>query len=343
MSCDTISNFIFYIVLFGSTVFINKYVLSVLRFTYPTIYQGWQTLVGGLLLRLLLYKSSWLTVSPTPMDKAGFISLVPSFLFFVAGIVASSKALANLSIGMFLCLHNTLPSVLYLLDVFLNLRGSSSGGAVGEKSSSSGGDKSCSKCSVLAAVLVLLTAMAAVFMDLDITFSDSPYFWLVVSLLCVAVQRLHSRIADARYTEIDKLYFSYVFSVVVLAPASLYLEEAFNVLDFPHASRLDFMGACLLVGVLALVLSLHTIKVQEHQLFGKLDAVSKLLTSVASVFVFEDQLSSEVMALLLLNLCFGLLVPYVSKTSTADSTDDWPATAAEDSDTEQLIQEQTSS
>jgi len=50
--------------------------------------------------------------------------------------------------------------------------------------------------------------------------------------------------------------------VVVLAPASLYLEEAFDVLQFPHASRLDFMGACLGVGVVALLLSLHTVKVR---------------------------------------------------------------------------------
>ena len=72
-----------------------QYVLSVLKFTYPTIFQGWQTLVGGILLRVLL-SNKCLSVSTTELDKPGFISLLPSFLFFSAGIVASSKALANL-------------------------------------------------------------------------------------------------------------------------------------------------------------------------------------------------------------------------------------------------------
>lgn len=54
----------------------------------------------------------------------------------------------------------------------------------------------------------------------------------------------------------------YLLSVVMLAPASLYLEEAFEVLHFPHASRLDFMAACVVVGITASLLSVHTVKVR---------------------------------------------------------------------------------
>lgn len=83
-----------------------QYVLSVLKFTYPTIFQGWQTLVGGILLRVLL-SNKCLSVSTTELDKPGFISLLPSFLFFSAGIVASSKALANLVsiIAFLMCMY----------------------------------------------------------------------------------------------------------------------------------------------------------------------------------------------------------------------------------------------
>ena len=58
---------------------------------------------------------------------------------------------------------------------------------------------------------------------------------------------------------IDSRIFS---SVVVLAPASLYLEEAFEVLHFPHASRYDFYAGCLLSGVLGLFLNLSFMKVR---------------------------------------------------------------------------------
>ena len=66
-------------------------------------------------------------------------------------------------------------------------------------------------------------------------------------------------------TIIQDRYYTYVmalfYSVVLLAPASLYLEEAFAVLKFPHASRLDFMAACIVVGVLALAYNIQLIKV----------------------------------------------------------------------------------
>ncbi|XP_047735459.1 transmembrane protein 241 isoform X2 [Hyalella azteca] len=262
-------------------------------------------------------------MSPTPLDKPGFISLLPSFLFFVAGIVASSKALANISVGMFLCLHNTLCSVLYLLEVFPSMRreGNISNPPPQLKAVA---ETSISRIGVLAALLTLLTALAAVISDLEINFSESPYLWLMVSLSCVAVQRLHSRIADARYTDVDRLYCCYVFSVVVLAPASLYLEEAFEVLHFPHASRLDFMGACLLVGVLALLLSLHTIKFQTHRHFSRVDAVGRLVTALVSVVVFTDETRQATAALLLTNLGLGLLVPGVRSISP-DPADRWPA------------------
>ncbi|XP_069906495.1 UDP-N-acetylglucosamine transporter TMEM241 isoform X5 [Oryctolagus cuniculus] len=40
----------------------NKYVLSVLKFTYPTLFQGWQTFVGGLLLHVS-WKLGWVEIN----------------------------------------------------------------------------------------------------------------------------------------------------------------------------------------------------------------------------------------------------------------------------------------
>ena len=57
-----------------------------------------------------------------------------------------------------------------------------------------------------------------------------PFF--SVHAFCVIAVNLHGRIADARYGAADRLFYCYVFSLVVLAPASLYLEEAFEALHF---------------------------------------------------------------------------------------------------------------
>ena len=52
-----------YMFLVISSYFSNKYVLSTLGFRFPMVFQGWQTLVGFLILRLLAYVPS--TSNPT--------------------------------------------------------------------------------------------------------------------------------------------------------------------------------------------------------------------------------------------------------------------------------------
>ncbi|KAK7072382.1 hypothetical protein SK128_001330, partial [Halocaridina rubra] len=153
-------------------------------------------------------------------------------------------------------------------------------------------------------------------------FSDSPYFWMLVYLACVAVQTLHSKIADARYTDVDRLYFSYVFSVVVLAPASLYLEEAFEVLHFPHASRYDFYAGCLLSGVLGLFLNLSFMKVKRHNYFAIVDASGRLLTSLLALGTFPDVTSITVKILVCINLISAVFVPLPTPKISEDSTEE---------------------
>ena len=77
-----------------SGLYINKYILSVLGFKYPTIFQGWQTLAGLIIYKILTFcsKSNFKLVS---IDRPAFISLLPGFLFFTTSLVAASKALAG--------------------------------------------------------------------------------------------------------------------------------------------------------------------------------------------------------------------------------------------------------
>ena len=77
-----------------SGLYINKYILSVLGFKYPTIFQGWQTLAGLIIYKILTFcsKSKFKLVG---IDRPAFISLLPGFLFFTTSLVAASKALAG--------------------------------------------------------------------------------------------------------------------------------------------------------------------------------------------------------------------------------------------------------
>lgn len=76
-----------------SLFFTLQYVLSVLKFTYPTVFQGWQTLVGVLILKFLTMKKR---LDVTVLDKTAAMNLLPHCLYFLGAIVAGSKALTTL-------------------------------------------------------------------------------------------------------------------------------------------------------------------------------------------------------------------------------------------------------
>ena len=67
--------------------------LSVLKFTYPTVFQGWQTLVCVLILKYLTLKKQ---LDVAVLDKSAAISLLPHCLYFLGAIVAGSKALSTI-------------------------------------------------------------------------------------------------------------------------------------------------------------------------------------------------------------------------------------------------------
>ncbi|KAM5219545.1 UDP-N-acetylglucosamine transporter TMEM241 isoform 18-T19 [Hipposideros larvatus] len=81
----------------------NKYVLSVLKFTYPTLFQGWQMLIGGLLLHVS-WKLGWAEINCSL--RADVLTWLPASVLFVGIIYAGSRALSRLAIPVFLTLHN---------------------------------------------------------------------------------------------------------------------------------------------------------------------------------------------------------------------------------------------
>nr|XP_035953998.1 transmembrane protein 241 isoform X14 [Halichoerus grypus] len=87
----------------------NKYVLSVLKFTYPTLFQGWQTLIGGLLLHVS-WKLGWAEINSSLRSDVS--TWLPASVLFVGIIYAGSRALSKLAIPVFLTLHNVAEVIL---------------------------------------------------------------------------------------------------------------------------------------------------------------------------------------------------------------------------------------
>ncbi|XP_044280037.1 transmembrane protein 241 isoform X6 [Varanus komodoensis] len=76
-----------------ASYFTNKYVLSVLKFTYPTLFQGWQTLVGGFLLHVS-WKIGWVEIGSS--SRSEVLSWLPASALFVGIIYSGSRALSRL-------------------------------------------------------------------------------------------------------------------------------------------------------------------------------------------------------------------------------------------------------
>jgi len=276
-------------------LFINKYVLSVLGFRYPTIFQGWQTLCG-----LLVYKI--LTViakdrfKVTPIDRSGLISLLPGFLFFTTSLIAGSKALSVVPIPVFVAVYNTLPAAVYLLERLLP------GGAQGRPPSS----PLQAGCSVV----TLVTGAILVLVQVGLDFSDSAYFWLVVGVITSGAYCLHCRIADARYSSWDRLYYNSLFSVVVLAPASFYLEEAFEALNFHHDRQELFVLGCIASACLGAAASLHGVRLRQDDYYGQAVHVAQAAAALLSPLVFlENPLASWQWGVVVTNVLAALPVP----------------------------------
>uniref|UniRef100_A0A665X2C4 Transmembrane protein 241 n=1 Tax=Echeneis naucrates TaxID=173247 RepID=A0A665X2C4_ECHNA len=89
---------------FVVSYFTNKFILSVLKFTYPTLFQGWQTFIGAVLL-LLFGKLGWVEMSR--ITRSAALPWLPASLLFVGNIYAGSRALSQIDIPYFFTLQNS--------------------------------------------------------------------------------------------------------------------------------------------------------------------------------------------------------------------------------------------
>jgi len=278
-------------VIVTSSLYINKYVLSVLGFKYPTIFQGWQTLASLVIFKVLTYthKNNFKLVK---MDRSAFISLLPGFLFYTTSIVAASKALAGVSVPIFVSVLNTLPAAIYVIDRIFP-----------------GGRPPVDLLQLAGAVVTLASATALVLTQVGLDFSDSAYFWLLVAVICTVAYTLHCRIADARYTSWDRLYYNSIFSVIILTPASLYLEEAFQALNFHHEKQGLFLAGCASSALLTAVSHLYTLRLKQDEYFGPLYHLAMGLTALISPLLFTTNLSVLQWVLVVVNVIFTVPIP----------------------------------
>nr|XP_011711386.1 transmembrane protein 241 isoform X3 [Macaca nemestrina] len=219
----------------------NKYVLSVLKFTYPTLFQGWQTLIGGLLLHVS-WKLGWVEINSS--SRSHVLAWLPASVLFVGMIYAGSRALSRLAIPVFLTLCNVAEVIICGYQKCFQK----------EKTSPA---KICSAFFLLAAAGCLPFN--------DSQFDPDGYFWAVIHLFCVGAYKiLRKSQKPSALSDIDQQYLNYIFSVVLLAFASHPTGDLFSVLDFPFLYFYRFHGSCCASGFLGFFLVFSTVKLKSY-------------------------------------------------------------------------------
>lgn len=288
--------------LFMVTNFVNKYVLSVLEFKYPTIFQGWQTFVGFLVLRMAVatkHLPSMLTDKETIRQRA--VRWIPGMILFVSMIYSGSKALTNTTIPVFLSLQNLVTVISCTTQMAITR-------------------KLMSLFSYLMLMLVIISSLGII--NTDPQFNADGYFWMCVHVIATGAFQIYSKLTKGRLkiSSHEKLYCNYIYSVIVLAPSSYLIGDALNAIQFPYLYFSKFYIGCVFSGVFGVLLSLYVIRLQEEYMdsieFVRIQGFAKVVSSVVSLRFFEVTLTGSHAIWLAVNLLAGFVCedPMLSST-----------------------------
>ncbi|XP_028823836.1 transmembrane protein 241 [Denticeps clupeoides] len=260
-------------VFFVVSYFCNKYVLSVLKFTFPTLFQGWQTFIGALLL-LLSGKLGWVEISTIPRSAA--LAWLPGSLLFVGNIYAGSRALSRLPIPSFFTLHNASEAISAAI-VKITQR------------------ERMSWMKMFSVHLLLIPAV--VLPHYDPQFDLGGYLWALLHITCVGAYRVFQK-KTSHLSDVEQQYINYFFSVLLLAVAAHPTGDLIAVLEFPFLMSYKFHSGCCASAAFSFFLLLTTFKLKNGlplEQTRRWVFLAKCLASGLSPLVFSIQVTPEIL------------------------------------------------
>ncbi|XP_074549041.1 UDP-N-acetylglucosamine transporter TMEM241 homolog [Halichoeres trimaculatus] len=286
---------LFFSCVFVVSYFTNKFVLSVLKFTYPTLFQGWQTLIGAVLL-LLSVKLGWVEMSR--ITRSAALSWLPASLLFVGNIYAGSRALSRIDIPFFFTLQNSSHVVSFIiLKVFHK-----------EKKH---------RLKLISVCLMLLSAINLPHYDPQ--FDSRGYLWAVAHLLCVGGYRVfQAHYRPPNLSDLEQQCINYLFSVLLLGMAAHPTGDLTAALEFPSLQSHTFHGGCCASALLGFLLLLATDRLKsglslEH--VGVWIFLSKVTAMSLSPFIFDMNVNTPSLLCVLLSHAGEALLVYSDRES----------------------------
>lgn len=254
------SAIVIYAILFVLTNFVNKYVLSVLDFKYPTVFQGWQTLVGFIVLRLLVI-TKHVPVMLTDTQRSDWVRWIPGMMLFAGSVYSGSKGLANLPVPVFFALQNLSSVIVCGVQMIITQ----------------------TLTSFFTYCMMMLTVISSVvIIHSDPQFNQQGYIWVGLHIVFTGGLQIYSKLSTGKLqaSSLEKLYCNYIYCIILFAPSSYLIGDALEAASFPYLYFSKFWFGCILSGVFGVLLSLHSINLQEKELgpvnFAKVQGCSKV-------------------------------------------------------------------
>ncbi|TRY91392.1 hypothetical protein DNTS_013522 [Danionella cerebrum] len=232
---------------FTASYLTNKYVLSVLKFTFPTIFQGWQTLSGTLLL-LVTWKLG--LVEFNGFSRSATFSQLPGCILFIGNIYAGSKALSLLPIPFFFVLQNVSEVLAFLISAITQRKKPS-------------WTKFLSVCLLLGSSSALIHSSPQ--------FGPSGFTWASIHLFCVGT-----------YKVFQKNTKTSLLSAMLLSTFAYSTGDLLGALEFPLLTSYRFHTGFLGSAVFSFLLMLATVKLKSSlspEQCGVLFFLAKILAS----------------------------------------------------------------
>ncbi|KAL1006959.1 hypothetical protein UPYG_G00079690 [Umbra pygmaea] len=275
--------------------FTNKYVLSVLKFTYPTLFQGWQTFIGGLLL-LVSGKLGWVDINVIPRSAA--LSWLPGSFLFIGIIYAGSRSLSRLPIPFFFTLHNA-SEVVKCFIVKLTQR------------------ERVPWMKMFSVSLLLMSATNLPFYDPQ--FDSSGYMWAFAHLLCVGGYRVfQTNFNSTHLSDLEQQFINYLFSVLLLAFAAHPTGDLYGALEFPFLLSPEFQSGCCASALMGFFLLLATVKLNSDLPFEHCRAwvvLAKVFSTCISSLVFDTEINNPSLCCVVFSHVGDALLVYSERTS----------------------------
>ncbi|XP_059391285.1 transmembrane protein 241 isoform X2 [Carassius carassius] len=277
---------------FTLSYFTNKYVLSILKFTFPTIFQGWQTSAGTLLL-LVTWKLGWVEING--FSRSAAFSQLPGCFLFIGNIYAGSKALSLLPIPFFFVFQNVSEVLAFLIRTATH--------------------REKPPWMKLISVCMLLGSVSSL-MLYNPRFGPSGYTWASIHLFCVGAYKVFQKNTKTiLLSDLEEQFINYLTSALLLASLAHSTGDLSGALDFPLLTSFRFYTGCLGSAIFSFCLMLATVKLkgslsQEH--CGIWFFLAKILASGLSLLlsIFHAVLSPVTLCCIILNYAGEALFLY---------------------------------